>query len=79
MEAVLPGGMTLRGHDQIHEVVRAFWEALPEGKIEAENWFAAGDTVVAEATLTGTHRGTFRTSSGQVRQAATRSIFGTRP
>jgi hypothetical protein len=26
MEAVLPGGMTLRGHDQIHEVVRAFWE-----------------------------------------------------
>jgi steroid delta-isomerase-like uncharacterized protein len=66
MEAVLPGGMTLRGHDQIHEVVEVFWEALPDGKIDAENWFAAGDTVVAEGTLTGTHRGTFRYSSGQV-------------
>jgi steroid delta-isomerase-like uncharacterized protein len=67
MEAVLPGGMTLRGPDQIHEVEKAFWEALPDGKIDVENWFSAGDTVVVEGTLTGTHRGTFRAPSAEVR------------
>jgi predicted ester cyclase len=65
IEAVLPGGMTLRGPDQVHEV-KVFWEALPDGKINVENQFAAGDMVVAEGTLSGTHVGTFRTPQGEV-------------
>lgn len=66
VQAVLPGGMTLRGPDQVHEVVKVFWEALPDGKINVENQFAAGDMVVTEGTLSGTHRGTFRTPQGEV-------------
>ena len=59
MEVVMPGGMTLRGHEQVMQVVRAFWEALPDGKITSDDQLADGDVVVAEGTLAGTHSGTF--------------------
>jgi ketosteroid isomerase-like protein len=66
IEVVLPGGMVLQGPDQVGEVVRSFWEALPDGKITHENEVAAGDMVVIEGTLTGTHTGSFRTSQGDI-------------
>ncbi len=66
IEAVLPGGLSLRGPDQLLGIVRAFWEALPDVRIAAENQFAAGETVVAEGNLTGTHTGTFRTPQGDI-------------
>ena len=66
IEAVLPGGLSLRGPDQLLGIVRAFWEALPDVRIAAENQFAAGETVVAEGILTGTHKGTFRTPQGDI-------------
>jgi predicted ester cyclase len=66
IEVIMPGGMTLRGPEQVIEVVKLFWEALPDGKIIAQNRFAAGDSVVAEGTLRGTHRGTFRAPSGEI-------------
>jgi steroid delta-isomerase-like uncharacterized protein len=66
IEVIMPGGMTLRGHEQVMQVVRAFWGALPDGKIVPENQFAAGETVVAEGTLSGTHDGTFRTPGGDI-------------
>jgi steroid delta-isomerase-like uncharacterized protein len=66
IELVMPGGMTLRGREQTLEVVKVFWEALPDGRISADNQFAAGDTVVAEGTLSGTHTGTFRTPQGDI-------------
>jgi steroid delta-isomerase-like uncharacterized protein len=66
IEVVMPGGMKLRGREQVMEVARAFWEALPDGKIAVESQLAAGDTVVAEGTLSGTHSGTFRTPQGEI-------------
>jgi steroid delta-isomerase-like uncharacterized protein len=66
IEVVMPGGMTLRGPEQTIEVVKVFWEALPDGKLDAENTFVAGDTVVAEGTLKGTHTGPFRSPAGEV-------------
>lgn len=66
IEVVMPGGMVLHGPEQTLQVVRAFWEALPDGKIVADNRFAAGDTVVAEGTLRGTHSGTFHSPAGDV-------------
>ena len=66
IEVVLPGGMTLRGPAQVAEVVQAFWDALPDGKLTHENDIAEGDVVVTEGTLTGTHRGTFRTPQGEI-------------
>ena len=66
IEVVMPGGMTLRGHEHVMQVVRAFWEALPDGRIIRESQFVAGETVVAEGSLSGTHGGTFRTPQGEI-------------
>ncbi|MGH7856159.1 MAG: ester cyclase [Candidatus Binatia bacterium] len=66
VEVVMPGGMTLRGPEQVIQVVQAFWAALPDGKIVLENQFAAGDVVVAEGNLVGTHSGPFRSPAGEV-------------
>jgi steroid delta-isomerase-like uncharacterized protein len=63
-EAMLPGGLILRGPEQVTQFVRSFWEALPDGKISSENEVAAGDTVVTEGTLSGTHTGAFRSPQG---------------
>ena len=65
-EAMLPGGMILRGPEQLAAVARSFWEALPDGKIISENEVASGDTVVTEGTLSGTHTGTFRSPQGDI-------------
>jgi steroid delta-isomerase-like uncharacterized protein len=66
IEVVMPGGMKLRGREQVMEVVRAFWKAMPDVKIALESQLAAGDAVVAEGTLSGTHSGTFRTPQGEI-------------
>ena len=66
IEAVLPGGLVLQGPEQTLGIVRAFWEALPDARIVVDNQFVAGETVVAEGTLTGTHTGTFRAPQGEV-------------
>ncbi len=65
IEVVMPG-MTMHGPDQVIEVVKVFWQALPNGKIKPDNQFAAGETVVAEGTLSGTHDGPFRTPNGEI-------------
>jgi steroid delta-isomerase-like uncharacterized protein len=66
VEVVLPGGMALRGTDQALEVLKVFWEALPDAKLDHVNQISTGDTVVFEGTLTGTHAGTLRTPQGDV-------------
>jgi steroid delta-isomerase-like uncharacterized protein len=66
IEVVMPGGMTLVGPEQVAAVVQVFWEALPDAQIIHENEVAAGDTVVTEGTLTGTHTGTFRNPQGEI-------------
>jgi steroid delta-isomerase-like uncharacterized protein len=66
IEFVMPGGMTLRGPEQVMEVVRAFWDALPDAKITPVDLAAAGNLVVAEGTIAGTHNGTFRTPKGEI-------------
>jgi steroid delta-isomerase-like uncharacterized protein len=66
IEFVMPGGMTLRGHEQVMEVVRAFWDALPDAKITAVDLVAVGNLVVAEGTIAGTHSGTFQTPQGEI-------------
>ena len=71
IEFVMPGGMTLRGHEQVMEVVRAFWDALPDAKITAVDQLAVGNVVVAEGTIAGTHGGTFRTPRRIVRGGGT--------
>lgn len=66
MELEMPGGMHFKGLDQIQQVEGVFWEALPDSRITRAKEYVAGDTVIAEGFLTGTHSGVFRTPQGEV-------------
>lgn len=66
IESILPGGMTLRGRQEVVGFLAIFWEALPDAKVTCEREVAAGDTVVIEGTLKGTHTGTFRGPAGDI-------------
>lgn len=65
-EVIMPGGLVLRGSEEYLGVVNAFWEALPNAEITVDNTVCAGDTVVAEGALTGTHTGPFRSPQGEI-------------
>ena len=75
IELVMPGDMTLHGPEQVMNVVRAFWEALPDGKIVRDDDFAAGDAVVTEGKLTG---GRSTAPAVKSRRAGRRSRCATR-
>lgn len=66
IETVMPGGVTLRGHDQVMQAVGGFWQALPDARLAVDDRFAAGDIVGSEGTLMGTHTGTFRNPSREI-------------
>ena len=66
VESVLPGGITLRGPEQVVGFLGTLWEALPDAQVTSENQVAAGDTVVIEGMMTGTHTGPFRSPQGDI-------------
>lgn len=66
VEVLYPGGLELRGPEQVLQMVRAFWEAMPDGTIDVESQWAAGDVVFAEGTLRGTQTGGFKTPQGEI-------------
>jgi steroid delta-isomerase-like uncharacterized protein len=74
-EVVMPGGMTLRGADQVAGLVQVFWEAVPDGRLTRETEVVAGDTVVTEGTLTGTHTGIFRTPQREIPASGNRVML----
>jgi steroid delta-isomerase-like uncharacterized protein len=66
IEFVIPGGITLRGRDQVREYMKMLWTAFPDIKAVATNQVIAGDTAVTEQTYSGTHTGTLRTPKGDI-------------
>lgn len=66
IEFVIPGGITLRGRDQVREYMKLFWSAFPDIKVTAAYQVIAGDTAVTEQTYSGTHTGTLRTPNGDI-------------
>jgi steroid delta-isomerase-like uncharacterized protein len=66
IEFVIPGGITLRGQDQVKEYMKLFWSAFPDIKVSKDYQVIAGDTAVTESTYSGTHTGTMRTPSGDL-------------
>lgn len=62
----MPGGMVLKGWDQVSQVEAAFWTALPDSQIVPASTYVDGDTVIAEGTASGTHTGPFITPQGEV-------------
>ncbi len=74
-ELVMPGGVNLRGPDQIGEMVKVFWEALPDATLTREHRATDGTTTVTEGRLMGTHTGAFRTPQGDIPPTGNRVEF----
>lgn len=66
IELEMPGGMSLRGIDQVNQMENVFWEALPDSRIKRLDEHVAGETVIAEGVLSGTQTGPFRTPQGEI-------------
>ena len=66
VEWVVPGGITLRGPDQVAQFQSIYWEALPDVKVIPVNQVVGGSTIVTEGFFEGTHTGTLRTPQGDI-------------
>jgi steroid delta-isomerase-like uncharacterized protein len=66
VEFVIPGGITLRGRDQVSEYMQIFWSAFPDMNVTENYQVISGDTAVTESTYSGTHTGTLRTPNGDI-------------
>src|ERR1700716_307406 len=66
IEFVIPGGITLRGRDQVREYMQIFWSAFPDMKVSENYQVISGDTAVTESTYSGTHTGRLRTPNGDI-------------
>lgn len=66
IEWVQPGGISLRGHDQVRQTQLILWEAIPDATVTPSSQVESGDTLVTEAVLTGSHTGTLRTPAGDI-------------
>jgi steroid delta-isomerase-like uncharacterized protein len=66
IEFVIPGGIALRGHDQVREYMKLLWSAFPDMQVTSDYQVVTGDTAVTESTYSGTHTGTLRTPQGDI-------------
>jgi steroid delta-isomerase-like uncharacterized protein len=62
----MPGGMVLKGPDQVRQVENVFWTAIPDSELKPIRSFVDGDTVIVEGVMTGTQTGPFRTPQGEI-------------
>jgi steroid delta-isomerase-like uncharacterized protein len=72
VEFVLPGGIVLRGHDQVGPDVQAQWAAFPDGNLTVVKQIATEDEVATEILLTGTYTGPLSTPNGPIQPTGKR-------
>ncbi len=65
-ELVIPGGVTLRGHEQIGPYTEALWQAFPDGTFSFSGQVLADDAAATELVFVGTHTGPLATPSGEI-------------
>jgi steroid delta-isomerase-like uncharacterized protein len=66
IELVLPGGVTLRGRDEVRQYLETQWTAFPDGHLTCVNQVAIGNKAATEIVLTATHSGPLSTPNGPV-------------
>jgi predicted ester cyclase len=66
VEFVLPGGVTLRGRDQVRQYTEALWQAFPDGILAFGAQVFGGDAAATEVVFTGTHTGPVVTPNGSI-------------
>src|SRR6266498_5156723 len=65
-ELVIPGGITLRGHEQVRQYTEALWAAFPDGSFSFAGQVLAEDAAAVELVFTGTHTGPLATPTGVI-------------
>ena len=65
-ELVIPGGVTLRGHEQVRQYTEALWTAFPDGAFSFAGQVLADDAAATELVFTGTHTGPLATPNGEI-------------
>jgi predicted ester cyclase len=65
-ELVIPGGVTLHGHEQLRQYTEALWAAFPDGAFSFAGRVVAGDAAGVELVFTGAHTGPLVTPTGVI-------------
>src|SRR6266545_5697005 len=66
VELVIPGGVTLRGHEQVRQYTEALWAAFPDGAFSFAGQVVAENAAATELVFTGTHTGPLATPNGAI-------------
>jgi predicted ester cyclase len=61
-----PGGVTVRGRDQVRESVQALWNVFPNAEFARITQIATEDRAATEMVFTGTHTGPLITPEGPI-------------
>lgn len=66
VEWIMPGGIALRGPEQVKGIQKVYWDAFPDVKVTTLNQIVADPYVVTEGVFSGTHTGTLKTPQGDI-------------
>jgi steroid delta-isomerase-like uncharacterized protein len=64
VEFVLPGGVTIRGREQVGQYTEAMWTAFPDAILTFGRQFLGDEGAATEVVLSGTHTGPMATPNG---------------
>jgi predicted ester cyclase len=64
VEFVLPGGITLRGREQVGQYTEAMWAAFPDAALTFGQQVLTDDGAATEVVFSGTHTGPMATPNG---------------
>ena len=64
VEFVLPGGITLRGREQVGQYTQAMWAAFPDATLTFRQQILSNDGAATEVVFSGTHTGPMNTPTG---------------
>jgi steroid delta-isomerase-like uncharacterized protein len=64
VEFVLPGGVTIRGREEVGRYTEAMWAAFPDANLTFGEQFLGDNGAATEVVLTGTHTGPMATPNG---------------
>jgi predicted ester cyclase len=62
----LPGGVQVRGRDQVRASTQLMFTAFPDGKLQFGEQVLTDDAAATEVVFTGTHTGPLATPAGEV-------------
>jgi steroid delta-isomerase-like uncharacterized protein len=65
-ELAVPGGVTVRGHEQIKQYTNVLWNAFPDGAFSIADRVLGDDAAATELVFTGTHRGPLLRPTGEI-------------